>query len=264
MARNGRSALICASVLALAACERPAAPGPKSAAKDPEEAGKTYHRSPAVIAVRLEAGRPVVSGRAAPEAEVRLATPSGAEALARASADGGWSLQLPALAGPAIYGLSAVSAGRRLQGEGYLLLTPQGEGALLRAGAGAVRLDGAAMGRIGAIDYDAGGQAVVSGASPAGMTTAIYLDRRRVAEGRADAAGRFSIALPQPLSAGPHRIEAAGVRFTAVVDFERSSAAPLESGPMQASLAAGGLRIDWLTPGGGVQTTLLIRDGAAS
>lgn len=266
MARNGRSALICASVLAfaagLAACQPPAAPGPKAAAKEVEDAGRTYHRSPAVSGVRLEAGRPVVIGRAAADAEVRLAAPSGAEARARASQTGDWSLQLPVLAGPAIFGLSAETGGRRLQGEGYLLVTPQGEAALLRAGAGALRLDGLPPGRIGAIDYDAGGQAVVSGTAPAGLTTALYLDRKRVAEGRADAADRFSIALPQPLGEGAHRIEAAGVRFTAVVAFERSAAAPLTGGPLQASLAPGGLRVDWLTPGGGVQTTLLIREGA--
>ncbi|WP_091740447.1 hypothetical protein [Phenylobacterium immobile] len=224
------------------------------------EAGKAYVRSPAVSAVRLEAGRLVLSGRAAPNAAVRLAAPGGGEAFAQADGEGAWSLQLPALATPAIYGVSAESGGRRLQGEGYILLTPQGEAALLRSGAGAVRLDRQEPGRIGAIDYDAGGQAVVSGTAPAGLTVSLYLDRKRVAEGRVDAAGRYSIAVPQALAAGAHRLEASGVRFAAVAAFERTLAPGLTAGPLRTSPTATGLRADWLTPGGGVQTTVLVRE----
>jgi hypothetical protein len=34
--------------------------------------------------------------------------------------------------------------------------------------------------------------------------------------------------------------------------------APLASGPMRSQLTEGGVRIDWLTPGGGLQSTLLL------
>jgi hypothetical protein len=267
--RNWRSrAELWAPVLTIAAIL--ASCGPKAGAPAPQadgvavEAGKAYHRSPEVGAVRLEAGRPVMSGRAAADAEVRLAAPGGEPSLAKASTAGEWSLEMPPLTAPAIFGLSAESDGRRLQGEGYVLLTPQGEGALLRSGSGAMRLDALAPGQIGAIDLDGGGQAVVSGAAPAGLTVTIYLDRKRTAEGRADAAGRFSIALPQALSAGPHRVEATGMRFGSAVAFQRATAAALTDGPMRAAPAAAGLQVDWLTPGGGVQTTLIVRPSTAA
>ena len=38
-----------------------------------------------------------------------------------------------------------------------------------------------------------------------------------------------------------------------------SPALPLAHGPFRAARSATGWRIDWLTPGGGVQTTLLIQ-----
>jgi hypothetical protein len=251
------------AIMAASAC----APKPgetKSAGADSQaDAGKAYLRSPSVTGVRLEAGRPVVTGRAAPNAAVRLASPGGGEAFAQASGEGDWSLQLPLLVAPAIYGLSAESGGRRLQGEGYVLITPQGEAALLRAGSGAVRLDALQPGRIGAIDYDAGGQAVVSGAAPAGVTVSIYLDRKRVAEGRADASGRYYIALPQALPAAAHRVEASGVRFMDVAAFDRTEAAALTAGPLRATATPGAIRADWLTPGGGVQTTMIVRETIA-
>lgn len=264
MGRKWRAASIgCAALLAIGAqgcAPRPGEADTSKAAEAQADAGKAYQRSPAVSGVRLEAGALVVGGRAAPDAAVRLATPDGREAFAQANGRGDWSLQLPALAAPAIYGLSAESEGRRLQGEGYLLVTPQGEGALLRAGAGAVRLDAMAPGRIGAIDYDAGGQAVISGAAPAGLTVSIYLDRKRVAEGRADAAGRYAVALPQTLAEGPHRVEASGTNFASIVAFDRVPAAALTAGPLRTGAAASGLRADWLTPGGGTQTTLIVRE----
>jgi hypothetical protein len=40
-----------------------------------------------------------------------------------------------------------------------------------------------------------------------------------------------------------------------------SPAAPLDASAFRATLTASGWRIDWLTPGGGVQTTLLTNSG---
>ncbi|WP_395443792.1 hypothetical protein [Caulobacter sp. UC70_42] len=41
-----------------------------------------------------------------------------------------------------------------------------------------------------------------------------------------------------------------------------SPAAPLVNGPVRADRTAAGWRVDWMTPGGGIQTTYLI--GGAS
>jgi hypothetical protein len=35
-------------------------------------------------------------------------------------------------------------------------------------------------------------------------------------------------------------------------------AAPLAQGPLRSQLTSAGLRVDWMTPGGGVQSTILV------
>ena len=75
-------------------------------------------------------------------------------------------------------------------------------------------------------------------------------------EGQADAQGRFSIAASQPLSPQTHQILVGGDgEDTTTVDA--SKAPSLEKAPMRAQHTPFGWRIDWVTPGGGVQTTLI-------
>jgi hypothetical protein len=42
------------------------------------------------------------------------------------------------------------------------------------------------------------------------------------------------------------------------VTFQVSRAAPLAQGPLRSQITHAGLRLDWLTPGGGVQSTILV------
>jgi hypothetical protein len=96
----------------------------------------------------------------------------------------------------------------------------------------------------------------VSGWAAAGTDVAIRLDGRSAGEARADPDGRFSFAIPR-VSGGPHRIEATGVGFIDEIALDSSPAAPLADRPLRSQLTGQGLRADWLTPGGGVQSTLL-------
>jgi hypothetical protein len=143
-----------------------------------------------------------------------------------------------------------------VQAQGYLLVGPRGEAALLRAGAAAMRLDRPAGSRIATVDFDGEGGALLSGWAAAGTDVAIRLDGHAAGDARADDTGRFTYALPR-LSPGPHRVEATGVAFTDVVAFDTTPAAPLVGGPLHSQLTARGFRADWLTPGGGVQSTIL-------
>ena len=43
------------------------------------------------------------------------------------------------------------------------------------------------------------------------------------------------------------------------VEVDATPAPALASGPFRAAAAAGGLRVDWMTPGGGVQSTILLK-----
>ena len=170
--------------------------------------------------MRLDGESLQISGSAPGSSQVRLATPEGKALFAEADAKGGWRLATPRGSQPQIYGLSATGGGRTVQSEGYLLLTPDGEAALLRAGTGALRVGRTGKNDLDAVDFDREGGAVVSG-------------RRQI--------DVFGDATENP------------------VEIEATPAAALSSGPFRAAAVAAGLRVDWMTPGGGVQSTILLK-----
>jgi hypothetical protein len=231
---------------------RPAAP----AASQAEDNG--YAASPSVLAASRESGGVRLSGLAAPGARVRLATPTGEAMFANADAGGRWSLVLAPSADTRIFGLSASRAGRQVQAQGYLVVTAQGPVAQLRSGAGALRLDARPGHGLGAVDFDQAGAAVVSGQGTPQSPVAVWLDGRQVAEGRTDAAGHYSVTLSRALKPGAHGLEATGPGFLDRARLQISRPAALASGPMRSQLTMGGVRIDWLTPGGGLQSTILL------
>lgn len=244
-----------AAVILLAALSGCRAPkGDVSGEAAASDAG--YVSPPAVTAATPTAGQVILQGAAPPAAQVRLANPGGVTLSTRADGRGQWRLLMPNDGPARIFGLSAVSGGRRVQAQGYVLVGPRGETALLRAGTAALRLDRPPGSRISALDFDAEGGALLSGWAAAGTDVAVRLDGRIAGEARADETGRFTYAWPR-LSRGPHRIEATGVAFIDEIAFDITPAAPLVDGPLHSQLTPRGLRADWLTPGGGVQSTIL-------
>ena len=242
--------------LALSACGgsvRDAADAPRH--ETPEA---SYSAPPEVTGAQPAGARVALAGKAAPGAMVRLATPQGGATEARVDAQGGWRLSVPAAPEGGLYALSERSGGRTIQAEGYLLVTPRGDGALLRAGAGAVKLgpQQPAAG-VTALDFDRAGAAVVSGRGPPGGAISARLDGKKVGESRIDAQGRFAIALQAPLPPGVHAIKVFGEAVDASLNVDAARAAPLTGGPMRATQTGAGLRVDWMTPGGGVQSTVL-------
>lgn len=240
----------------VAACGKPPARAPNQPEAKGQEAD--YTAPPAVTEVRLAAGGVAVAGTAPAGVQVRLGTPGGAAVLAVADAKGRWRIVLPPSADTRIFGLSQKVGSRQVQAQGYVVVGAQGRAALLRAGAGAVRLDPQKSAALGALDFDQDGAAVVSGTAAPGAVVFVRLDGRQVAEGRADAAGRYAVALPQPIPHGGHSIEADGEGFNDAAEVEVSPPAPLVAGPMRSQFTKGGLRVDWMTPGGGAQSTLLL------
>lgn len=240
----------------LAGCGKP----PTRPPERPEARGAEadYTAPPTVTEVRRSGDRVTVSGTAPAGLQVRLGAPGGGAVFATADGGGRWRLVLPAAPEARIFGLSEKVQGRPVQAQGYVVIGPDGRAALLRAGAGAVRLDPQKPAALGALDYDADGAAVVSGSAAPGALVMVRLDGRQAAEGRSDAAGRYAISLPQPITSGAHALEAVGEGFSDSAAVEVSPAAPLVAGPMRSQFSKGGLRVDWMTPGGGAQTTLLL------
>lgn len=251
--------ILAAGLAALGACGPAGVPG-TAPAPDSEAQGQAagYVIPPQVTSHGLIGGKVVLGGRAAPGARVRLASPGGEAVFADADAEGQWRIAMAPAEAPRLFGLSMTTAGRQVQAQGYVLVTPKGDVTLMRAGTGALTLRGGGPARITALDFDAEGGAVVSGVAPADAAVTVRADSRQAAEGRSDAAGRFSIAFNQPLTAGTHRIEIGGEAWEADAVFEVTPAGPVAGAPYRVSTSAGGVvRVDWMTPGGGLQTTLI-------
>jgi hypothetical protein len=63
--------------------------------------------------------------------------------------------------------------------------------------------------------------------------------------------------LAEGLKPGGHSIKVFGDAVDAGLTVDTSPAPPLTGGPIRTQATSAGLRVDWMTPGGGVQTTLL-------
>lgn len=229
-------------------------------AKDPEAA---YLAPPKVLTAAREGGGLVLSGSAVAGASVRLGAPTGEAVSVEADAGGLWRASLPAAPAPRLFGLSMTREGRTVQAEGYVLTTPEGAVALLRAGGGSEPLAGPSDApRILAVDYDQEGGAMISGVGRPGAGFGLRIDRATQGAGKVDAQGRFQLSLAQPLSTGVHAIQVAGEGGEHMVRVEVSPHPVLTAGPLHAERIADGWRADWMTPGGGVQTTVLFDPGA--
>ena len=84
------------------------------------------------------------------------------------------------------------------------------------------------------------------------------VDRATRGEGKADAAGRFTVSLSQALEAGPRTIQVAGEGGEQQIVLEVVPPRPPSGGPVRSTLTPLGWRVDWMTPGGGLQTTQLL------
>ena len=244
-------------LLALAACS---AKPPSATTEGAEASGQDYLSPPRVDTVRAGPGGVTLAGTAAIGGKVRLATPTGQATFSTVDAHGRWAIALPPDAEARIFGLSASAGGRQTQAEGYLLVTPIGQAAMLRAGASAVRIDTAQRPGLRSIDFDRGGGVEVAAQVSPGATVILHLDGRQADERRADATGRYEVSLgsPTPIRPGVHQIEVRGDGFADQVAVRVTPAEPLAQGPLRSQLTPAGPRVDWMTPGGGVQSTLLV------
>jgi hypothetical protein len=226
-----------------------AAPGPT----------EDYHQTPELLGGSKTAnGGMQLFGSASPGAAVRLASPSGAQAFGTADPGGVWRLTLAPSSEPRLLGLSMSDKGQVVQAVGYLFVAPDGAVARLRTGGGTQATAPATPGLAAlALDYDNQRAATLSGVGAPHETVFVRVDGVERSQVRADAGGRF-VAPLQPLTAGSHEFVVMGatqqIHFTATVDTPQTPA----SAPYAAKREGEGWRIDWRTPGGGGQTTLIL------
>jgi hypothetical protein len=265
----GALALTLVLTPSLAGCGRsePAAARTASApTASTDSADPGYRGAPQITQLSRGAGGTFsLSGRAMPSSQVRLASPGGQKIETTADGQGVWRVELGLVSEPAVYGLSAEADGRRVQAEGYVAVVPGAPtAALLRAGAGAWVLNAQPGLRLLAVDMDGGGATVASGRAPSGASVRVLVDGAAAIQGPAATDGRFSLALPKDLSPGPHRLEVVSGRETASTAIVIGPIAPPTDLPYRASpLDGGGWRLDWITPGQGLQATLLLGAGEA-
>jgi len=256
-----RSPLLVASfasalLLAVGGCDQSA---PVTNAETGANAAPGYPSPPELTGVAQVAGGLQLSGVATPDVAVRLATPSGPAGLTNADDDGHWRLVVPASGSPRLFSLSMAEGGRVVQAAGYLFVAPNGSAARLRAGGGSALLDGgASRPSLQTLDYDDKGAATLAGRAGPGESVSLRVDGVERGQGQADADGRFVLALNMPLTAGDHDFDLASPTGEADVRASINGLAALGPSLFEAAPVAGGWRIDWLTPGGGEQTTVLL------
>ena len=225
-----------------------------------------YLQAPVLTSARVSGGAVVLSGRAANVARVRLSSPYGQALGTTASDTGDWSIEVPATLNPAeplqMYGLAQDREGRQVQAEGYIAVLPDPltPVVLLRAGTGArpIGPQGAGLGSVLVADFDDLGGLAVSGQAGAGQEIKAALDGVWIAQGRADRDGHFSLALSGATRPGAHQISLQIGGRTLILPLDIQPARLAAGRLYKSTQIQGGWRIDWTTPSGGVQSSVIM------
>lgn len=242
-------------LIGLTGCD--AGPGWRGETRPAAGAAAGYLTPPRVESARAGAGGVTLAGTAAPLARVRLGSPTGEALFADADERGRWTITAPRSDDVRLYGLSMSLAKRSVQSEGYLAITPDGRAAQLRAAGGAWVLAAASRRPvILALDYDRDGAAMISGVGTPDAEIGLRVDRTAFGGANIDRQGRYSFALSRPLAAGVHAFEISAEGGEDLLTVAIARPTPLDR-PFVAVRQDRAWRIDWMTPGGGVQTTLL-------
>ncbi len=256
------SAAVLGLLLGQAACSRPRAFAARQAQASGDAPDPGYHAAPEVTGARTADGGVSLSGRALPSSRVRMVSLRGVDTgPIGADGSGVWTAQLGPVAEPALYSLTEEAGGQTVEAEGLIAVLPGAPTvAVLRAGFGAevVQAAGQQPLKILAVDYDVSGATVVSGTARASAPVRVLVDGQPSVEGAAAPDGRFSLTLPKPLSAGRHQLQALTSQAVVEAEVAITPPAPPRNAPYQAQALSSGWRVDWTTPGGGAQTTLLL------
>lgn len=262
--RPGLEIHVAACLSALILLSGCGAKGPDSTRQpEAENTESGYVQAPRLTAVTLSDTTFLVHGTSAKGARVRLSSPDGQAFGATASDSGTWLMEVPRGASTSssamLFGLSEDMDGRIIQAEGYVALLPDplAPMALLRAGTGAETLVNAAPFVITAADFDDAGGLNVSGFAPAGKPLKGSLDGVVASEGRAGPDRRFSLGLSGPARPGLRQVDVRSGANVQTVTLDLKTRRLPAGTLFSTAKLADWWRIDWTTPSGGVQTTLI-------
>lgn len=252
------AALAAPLLLTCTACGGPEAADPAKNQAQRDE--RDYLRPPSILTARIERdGAFAIEGVAQPGARVVLTGAEGGGAQAQADGEGHWSVRLPAAAAVRLFGITMTASGRTVEGEGFLMLAPDGRAAQLRAGSASRVLTAATRApRILAVDFDRDGGAIIGGVAQAGSGMNIRVDRTAAGDVTADSEGRFVAAILRRLPAGSHLIDVSGDAGGDELVVRIEAAAPLGGAVFRAQRLDRAWRVDWRTPGGGVQSSVVV------
>lgn len=199
----------------------------------------------------------VVSGHAEPNRRIVLTDQTGRAAAASADVQGAVSIRLAARPVLSLWRIDLAAGAEEARTGQWLAVSPADRMAVvLRAGASA-RPVGAA-GLLATADYDGGGLLVAGRASP-GQQVQVVLDNGPVRTVVADENGWYEARFPA-VAPGAHRLRA---QSGATLHEVPLVLAP-PSGVLDLAREPTGLRIDWSPPGGGGQSTWIVRPAPAS
>ena len=215
-----------------------------------------YARAPQITEVTQEGVSFVVSGIATPDGRVQFIY-AGSNVGLNADSKGRFRVALPSGPAGGLYDLMVEDRGRYMHAEGRLFV-PAGspdKAVVLRPG-GASQPLSATKNVLAVVDYDSAGGVAVAGRVEAGQTVNFVADGVTIGRTQSDDTGRYhltaQIAAP---TAVPVQIDAA---VEAGSDQQkRPIMVSLPAGNDQITKLTDGWRIDWVLPGGGVQTTLV-------
>ena len=238
--------------LLLTACSPDAAPT-VSTAETP-----AYTAPPVALAVRAGgSGDLVIEGRAGPDERVRVIQLDGTAHGVTADAEGGFAISVPGgTRADRLFNLSVDRSGQSVSSDGWLFSSgaaPE-RAVMLRLGGASLPVGPAPL--LAVVDMDGGGGVAVSGLADPGVTVAVEVDGERRGSVTAGPDGRWSLVLTSTLAQGPHQITAsAGERRDSrdVVLVPQTPSAALESASVD-----GAIRVAWILPGGGSQTTWIL------
>jgi hypothetical protein len=245
-------------LLTCAACGGPKASDPTRGQGEADVSA--YLKPPSVLTAQAGVdGVFHIEGVAQPGAGVQLIQADNSALSARADAQGHWSLTVPAASTVRLFAETMSSGARTVVGEGFLMLAPDGRAAQLRAAsASQVLAPVTRTPRILSVDFDRDGGAIIAGVAPAGTGMNIRVDRIASGDVTADAQGRFVAAIQQKLGPGPHLIDISGDAGEDQIVVNANRAVPLTAGPFRAERLDRAWRIDWMTPAGGVQSSIVV------
>ncbi len=218
-----------------------------------------YARAPQILGITGSGDTVTVSGEAAPEGRVRFQYGGQHSIGITADSRGRFKAELPLTAQGGLFDISMEDTGRLVQAEGRLFIPPGApqKAVLMRAGSPSLPLAPGGAG-IAVVDYDAAGAMMITGIAAPHVAIAATIDGeswpKQPAGGDKGAFTAICQIPPPQDAATPVNvvIQAGGATFTRSVPVSKAP-----QGDRITAIDGGGWRVDWIVPGGGMQTTVV-------